>query len=357
MLSTCQKAKAMHEAKILKIVMSSPVLEVARETGFEPTELMKFYLDLENLMKSHIPYGEIGDKFRFLLNLTTDDSKGELNIFDKDAFVPAIKNGILDKGNILTVNSNGEVINQIEGILIDDYVQAAEYSRDNQLITFFIDCRAVHFIVNGTPKYHIYDMQEYSHPGVRTPRTLSAREYRQLINRHYVEEVYGEKGVKYWRNKEDRILLDNPEIIFHGPLWSYLDQYLVDGTPDREATIGGTTDRTDIRITDWTNKARYIIEIKCLGRTSLNKPEKSDDWANAGLDQLNLYLKEEEKSTCLGTLVLYDGRMEDKKIKWCAGIDCHPSYDNNPMRFYLESESASVKAKRIVRNLKRKSRE
>ena len=118
MLSTCQKAKAMHEAKILKIVMSSPVLEVARETGFEPTELMKFYLDLENLMKSHIPYGEIGEKFRFLLTLTTDDAKVELNIFNKDVFVPAIQAGILDKGNILLVNSSGKVIKQIEGSFI-----------------------------------------------------------------------------------------------------------------------------------------------------------------------------------------------------------------------------------------------
>ena len=137
MLSTCQKVKVMHEAQILKIVMSSPVLEVARETGFEPTELMKFYLDLENLMKRHIPYGEIGEKFRFLLTLTTDDAKTELNIFNKDTFVPAIKDGILDKGNILIVNSSGKVIKQIEGVIINNYVQATEYSVNKKLIVFF----------------------------------------------------------------------------------------------------------------------------------------------------------------------------------------------------------------------------
>lgn len=347
----------MHKARILKIVTSSPLLEIVRETGHEPTELAKLYNELENLLKSHIPYGEIGEKFCFLLALTTGEAKEELKIFEKDTFVAAIKDGLLDKGNILYVNSSGEVIQQIEGSYINDYVQAEDFSRDSKLITFFIGYRSVHIIVNGRSIYHIPDILQYNHAGLKTPRTLPAREYRQLIKRQYGEEIYGEKGVKYWRNKEDRILFDSPEIIFHGPLWSYLDQYIEDGTPDREATIGGTTDRTDIRITDWTNKARYIIEIKCLGRTSLTNPEKSDDWANTGLSQLNLYLKEEEKSTSLGTLVLYDGRREDKEINWCAGIDCHPNYDNDPMRFYLESVSVSVKAKRIVSNLKKKSRE
>ncbi len=337
--------------------MSSPVLEVARETGFEPIELMKFFLDLENLMKSHIPYGEIGDKFRFLLTLTVDDSKGELNIFDKDAFVPAIKNGILDKYNILSVNSNGKVINQIEEIFIDDYVQAAEYSRNNQLIVFFIDGRAVHLIVNGTPKYYIYDILEYSHPGVTTPKTLPAKEYCQLIDRHFKEAVRAEKGVKYWRKKEDRILYENPESIFQAPLWFYLDQYMINGTPDKEPTISGTTNKSDIRITDWINKTRYIIEIKCLGRTSLKSSEKSDEWANTGLAQINLYLSEEDKSCSAGTLVLYDGRKVDEDINWDTNIKCHPKYDNKPKRFYLESESASVKAKRIVSRLKKKSRE
>jgi hypothetical protein len=347
----------MHKAKILKIVMSSPVLDVARETGFEPTELMKFYLDLENLMKSDILYGEIGDKFCFLLALTTDDAKAELNIFNKDVFVPAIKAGILEKGNILLVNSSGEVIKQIEGIFINDYVQATEFSRDKQLIVLFIDYRAVHLIVNGTPKCYIPDILEYSHPGVTTPKTLSAREYRQLIDRHFKEAVHGEKGVKYWRNKEDRILLDNPESIFQAPLWLYLDQYIIDGTPDKEPTISGTANKSDIRITDWTNKTRYIVEIKCLGRTSLDSPEKSDEWANTGLSQINLYLSEEDKSCSVGTLVLYDGRKADKGINWDTKIECHPKYDNKPKRFYLESESASVKAKKAVSQHKKESRE
>jgi len=347
----------MYRTKILKIFMSSPVLEVVRETGYEPAELAKFYNELENLLKSHIPYAEIGEKFCFLLALTTEEAKAGLNIFEKDAFISGIRGGLLNKGNILFVNCNGDVKNQIEGSFISDYVEASDFSGDKESICFFIQFRSVHLIANGRSICYIPDILQYNHPGLKTPRTFAAREYRQLIERQYNEEVYGEKGVKYWRNKEYRILFDTTEIIFHGPLWSYLDQYIEDGTPDREATIGGTADKTDIRITDWTNKTRYIIEIKCLGRTSLDRPEKSDEWANIGLSQINIYLNEEDKSCSAGTLVLYDGRKIDKDIIWDTNIECHPKYDNNPIRFYLESESASVKAKNMVRDLKKKSRE
>jgi len=349
----------MHKTKILKIVTSSPILEIIRATGYEPAELARFYNELENLLKSHIPYAEIGVKFCFLLALITEEAKlkTELSIFEKDKFVSAVKTGLLDKGNILLVNSEGKVIEQIQGVIISNYIEATDFSRDKQLIIFFIEYRSVHIIFNGIPKYYIFDILQYDRPGVMTRRTLPAREYRQLIERQYKEEVSGQRGFKYWRDKPNRISLDNPEILFHGPLWSYLDQNMIDGTPDREATIGGTTNKTDIRINDFTNQARYIIEVKCLGRTSLSKPEKSDGWANDGLSQLNLYLKEEEKFTSLGTLVLYDGRKEDKEINWRADIDCHPNYDNDPMRFYLESESVSVKARKIVRDLKKKSRE
>jgi hypothetical protein len=349
----------MHKTRILKIVTSNPFLEIIRETGHDSIKLVKLYNELEDMLKTHIPYGEIGEKLRLLLALAAEggETAEGINILEKDVFIPAIKAKLLDKGNILHIDCSGKVVKQIEGIIINDYSQAADFSRENQLIVFFIDFRTIHIIVSGRTIYYIDDILKYDRPGVRTQATLPAREYRRLIERQYADEVAEERGFKYWHNKPNRLFLDNPEILFHGPLWSYLDQYMIDGTPDKEASISGTANRTDIRITDFTNQARYIIEIKCLGRTFSSKVEKSDDWANYGLSQLNIYLKEEEKFTCQGTLVLYDGRRADKEINWCVGIDCHPSYDNDPMRFYLESESASVKAKKIVGNLKKQPRE
>ncbi len=163
-----------------------------------------------------------------------------------------------------------------------------------------------------------------------------AREYRELIEYQYRNVVYKERGVKYWRNKVNRILVDNPKIHLHKPLWSYLDSHIVDGKVDSGATIAGQEDRTDIRILTFENDL-YIIEIKCLGRTE-SGTYYSDDWANQGYIQINLYLKDEVDSTS-GTLVLYDGRKDDEDREWFQGVECSPKYDNNPMRFHLESKS------------------
>lgn len=344
--------------KVLKVVASNPVLEACRETNIEPIELMKFYNSLEKFLRKKVPYGEIGQVFIFALVFIPGwervDTK-DFNLFEGNTFVSCIKAGLFNKSNILFVNCHGDVIRQGDGQFIKDYVEAQELS-DEYAVVFFVEYRAVHLVVKGRSRFYIHDILQSNRPGASTPRSLPAREYRQLIKRQYEEELKEEKGVKYWKNKEDRILRDDPEIIFHGPLWSYFVQYIPDGTPDREATVSGTANRTDIRITDFTNQARYIIEIKCLGKT-LSGLEKSDEWANYGLSQINLYLNEEDRFTTRGTLVLYDGRKENKDIIWCTDIECHPNYDKDPMRFYLESESASVKAKRTVRNLKKRSRE
>lgn len=344
----------MDKNKLLKIATSNPILEVCRDTGTEPIELMKFYNNLENLLKKNILYGEIGDRLVFLLVFCGGKSGAEqLNIFRGNEFLSEIKSGLLDKGNIFYVNSDGTVTTRVESQFVRDLVQATEFSESKDIV-FFIQYRTVYLLVKGKIRDFIYDILEYERRGVSTPKTLPGREYRKLIEYQYQDVVYKEKGVKYWWNKTNRILVDNPEIHLHKPLWSYLDSHVIDGKVDSGATVSGQDDRTDIRILTFDN-ALYIIEIKCLGTTK-SGTYYSDDWANQGRIQINQYL-EDEKGPTRGTLVLYDGRQENRDIVWCKGFVCNPKYDNDPMRFYLESESASVKAKRILSNLKKKSRE
>jgi len=341
--------------KVLKIVTSHPVLEASREVEIEPIELMKFYNKLESLLRRDIRYSEIGDKLVFLLALVPKEGEtgAQFNVFEGNTFVSKIKDGLFDKGNILLVDSDGDVIKHVEGAFISDHVEAAEFSEKNRAIVFFIEYRAVHFFVNGKPIDYIHDILQYERKGVTTPKTLPAREYRQLITNQYNEVVYKEQGITYWKNKANRILVDRPEIHFNRALWWYLDQNIVDAKVDRGATISGMEDRTDIRILAFESGELYIIEIKCLGRTASGNCY-SDDWANHGVIQINLYLKDESDST-RGTLVIYDGRKDNRDIVWCTEIECSPKYDNDPMTFYLESESASVKAKRIISNLKKKA--
>ena len=337
--------------KILKIITSSPVLKVLKET--QKIELVGFYNMLEALFKRDIPYGTIGQKLVLCIALTFEN-QGEWNIFDNGVLASKIKEGLLDENNVILSNSKGDVINVIKGIYINDYVEAEEFSREHNKLVLFIDNKEVHIFKDGTALYYIRNIVRDIRRGVKTPESFPSKEYRRLIENQYQSMVYKQKAVKYWENKANRILINNPEIHFHKCLFWYLDQYVEDGKVDSGATIAGTDDRTDIRILAF-DGGLYIIEIKCLGKTKLSLSEKSDVWANEGLIQLGIYL-EDEKDSKIGVLVLYDGRKESKDIIWNHEIEWHPKMDRNPMRFFLESESASVKARTIYTALKRKKR-
>ena len=339
--------------KILKIITSSPALKVFKE--MQRMELLRFYNQLETLLKMDIPYGEVGEKFILCIALTFEN-QGEWNIFDKGVLASKIKEGLLDENNVVLSNPNGDVISIIKGTYINNYVEASNFSDEQSRLVFFIKYMGVHLFINGKTIHYIANIMRPSREGVDTPEILPAREYRKLITNHYDRHVYKEAGsFKYWRKKPERILIDNPEIQFNKNLYSYLDLNVVDGHVDRGATISGSEDRTDIRIITYESGEIYIMEIKCLGKTKSSSSEKSDAWANTGLVQLNIYLND-EKYAKEGVLVLYDGRKNDRDIKlnWNSDAKWHSGLDKKPMRFYLESESASVKAKRIYSKMKKK---
>jgi len=336
--------------KILKIITSSPILKVLKET--QKIELIGFYNMLEALLKMDIPYRELGEKFILCIALTFGDRR-EWNIFNRGVLASKIKEGLLNENNVILSNPKGNVINVIKGIYINDYVEAEEFSREHKKFVFFINNKEVHIFKDGIALHYISDIVKDIRRGVKTSESLPSREYRKLIDNQYQSMVYKEKGFKYWENKADRIFINNPEIHFHKHLWWYLDQYVDDGKVDSGATTAGTDDRTDIRILHLGSGNIYIIEIKCLGKTCSR--QYSDDRANKGLIQLGIYL-EDEKDSRTGVLVLYDGRNENKEIKWNTKIKVHSKIDRNHMRFFLESESASVKAKEIYSALKRKKK-
>ena len=338
------------ENKIFKIITSSTVLKVLKET--QKIELVGFYNKLEALLKRDIPYGTIGQKLVLCIALSFKN-QGEWNIFDNGVLALKIKEGLLDGNNVILSNPKGNVINVIKGIYINNYVEAEEFSKKESQLVFFISYMEVHLFINGKAIYYIPNIMQSSRAGVDTPEKLPAREYRKLIENHYNRHVYKEKGsFKYWQNKTRRIFICNPEIQFNKNLYSYLDLNVADGHVDRGATISGSEDRTDIRIITYENGDMYIMEIKCLGKTDSTK--YNDDWANKGLIQLCEYLKDENDAK-IGILIIYDGRMNNEEIAWHPNIKWHQKIDKKPMRFFLESESASVKAKRIYKEIKKKS--
>jgi len=337
--------------KIFKIITGSPTLKVFKET--QKIELVGFYNQLEALLKRDIPYGEVGEKFILCIALTFEN-QGEWNIFDSGVLASKIEEGLLDENNVVLSNPKGYVIRVIKGKYINNYVEASNFSGEQPRLVFFVNYMEVHLSFNGKPLHYIANIMRPSRVGVDTPEMLPAREYRKLITNHHDRHVYKERGsFKYWRNKAKRILIDKPEIQFNKNLYSYLDLNVIDGRVDISATISGLEDKTDIRIMTFETGDIYIIEIKCLGKT--NSTKYPDDWANEGLIELCRYLKD-EKDAKTGVLVIYDGRMKDEKINWHADIEWHPKVDRDPMKFFLVSDSASVKAKKIYSALKKKKK-
>lgn len=341
--------------KILKIITNSPVFEILSEIRVKPIELMGFYNNLEFLLKTNIPYGEVGNKFNFCIALpyrNWDEIHEKWNILDKDTLVSKIKEGLFSITNIIFCDLKGNVIKISKGKYVRDFVEASNFSEEKSCLVFFINYMELYICLKGKLFYYTPNIFKPSRVGVSSSNQLPAREYRQLIKNHYNTEVYKEKGgFKYWKSKAKRILIDSPEINFNKNLYSYLKLEVVDSKVDRGAAISGMEDRTDIRIMTLESGEIYIVEIKCLGKTESTK--YSDAWANRGLIQLTIYLTDEEDSKT-GVLVLYDGRKENKDIVWNPKIKWHPKMDRNPMKFFLESESAAVKTKKIYSRIKKK---
>lgn len=252
------------------------------------------------------------------------------------------------------VSCDGNVIKE-DNKFINDPVEATNLSKTKKnKIIIFIHIRQLYFFINAELISFVQDIIDAVRLGQITRESLPAREYRKLIENHYKKKVNGERGFKYWKNKGKRILFDKPEVVFHKPLWSYLNDYVLNAKVDSEITLNGTSDRTDIRILTFDTKELYIIEIKCLGKGKDEaQKEMSDDWANKGILQLKIYLEEESNSK-VGLLVLYDGRKDNKDIKWLDKKYWHKKTDPNPMRYYLISESASERTARELKKIKNK---
>jgi hypothetical protein len=350
----------MDRNRVLKSTTGNPVFRIVeRLENFKPAEVMKFYNQLESLFKQKLSYGDLEHTLKICLVLTEKDGPGDWNFFEEGIFSDRLKKGTFEEQNLILINCEGEVI-KVDNIKIDNIVDASSLSKKlDKSPLIFIEERKIYFFINGGCIYYIQDIVSDNRIGIITKRCLPSREYRKLIENHYREKVDGEKGFKYWKNKRARLLIHPPEIIFHKPLWSYLNDYVLDGKVDSGVDLGGTSDRTDIRIISFGEGEIgkcYLIEIKCLGRCETTHTEKGDTWANQGILQLRDYLNEEEDPK-IGLIVVYDGRKNNQEINWMPRANWHENTDPNPMRFYLISESASVRAGKKLREIKVESNE
>jgi len=196
---------------------------------------------------------------------------------------------------------------------------------------------------------------------------LPPSQYRLLINKHFNEKLLRGKKVRYWHDKQTRILKQKPEDYFRDELHEYLKENLTpEGLAEKDIPNAGTNDEIDIRILDSTNGVEFIIiEVKWMGKAisikqdkSIGETEFSDDSPNAGIHQLGIYLQDEPRAR-LGCLVTYDARLnaENTEIVWnSADNTWHIKIDKPPIRLYIKSESASQEGKKLAQRDKKQQK-
>lgn len=189
-------------------------------------------------------------------------------------------------------------------------------------------------------------------PGPNWSRSFA--DLRGLIDDHMENKVDGERGFRYWHDKDKRILLsvpDGTEQIFHLSLFEWLNMYVADRLTITAEPTGMGQNKTDIVVT--TAAGGNIIEIKWLGEND-KKTICRAEHISFGLEQVKKYL-DRDKSMISGNVIVYDGRTEAQHSSdkgWKAEHKHHLCSD--PLIRFLPSESTSSAAKKVVRKAKRK---
>ncbi len=175
-------------------------------------------------------------------------------------------------------------------------------------------------------------------------------EFNVLLIEHR-ENVLDCEGIIIWADKTGRILKaspENTESIFHRSLFTWMRIFLRNHLKVYAEPGGYGQCKTDITVV--THEGCTVIEIKWLGRNESNT-EYNQEKINEGLIQIKIYLDKEDYVN--GYLVLYDGRPKEKH-------ENESEYDtnlihtkcNSPILVFLESETPSQSAQRIVRELR-----
>ncbi len=178
-------------------------------------------------------------------------------------------------------------------------------------------------------------------------------EFDLLLQDHMTYSVDNEKHIRYWKDKEKRILLSGPdgtEKIFHLDLFWWLDNYVSDKLKIVGETSGMGQDKTDILVI--TGNGTYIIEIKWLGENEQGTKYDQKD-INKALAQVKIYLENDNASVC-GYPVIYDGRP-------LTVHETQSNYDDSlrhnlceaPKILFLKSETPSKAAKKIAKEIKK----
>lgn len=176
------------------------------------------------------------------------------------------------------------------------------------------------------------------------------RQLRYLIRDHANQEIARETGVKYWKDKRNRVLLaspENTEKIFQRSLLTWLRHYVVDKLRIYSETRGFGQDATDITV--MTGHGDYVIEVKWMG---INEKGTKYDGVQVmvGVRQVGKYL-ENDPRLISGTVVVYDGSSSANAAEQLTDKECMHARCEMPEIVWLQSETPSQIATSSTSNI------
>ena len=346
------------QEEILKYIHSSLIARLTQEqVSLTPINLREFWMKLLKSIRSdsyatNISLGPIV----FVINDIVDGTGNDM--FHEISLLSFFETGTVKISNVIFIGKNGKIIQSTEyqKIIINNTDDVLTHSTNKPGYVFaFVKGNELTIFTKGKQIKIIPDIFSANPTGV-IKGTLPAARYRTLIERHYHEEIVGERRLLYWSNKAKRELITSPEKHFRKKLGGFLYENVSDGIVDEECLNDNTTNKNDIRIVVPITKEIYILEVKWLGKSAGASfdGQTANGQANSGIKQLHIYLKAETRCIC-GVLVIYDARKNraqiiwnNVKTKWDARID------QNPIFLELDPTSASAKAKQEVRKSKKK---
>lgn len=253
--------------------------------------------------------------------------------------------------NCLLINNYGFFLEKIDNIRIDNQLDALKVSNEKSLLIYFCSDLELHVLGHGEYIDFIASVDNTKRAKVIDGRSNTIQRYEELLNEHYSDQIYKQRGVKIFKNKKDMILYPSPEDIFRRNLASFLRNNVTDGNVLQEPLNNEASDRNDIRVVQYHTQNVYIFEIKWLGKSESSKNrfvEQKFSSCLSGIEQVNIYLREDSKAVC-GVLIVYDGRKDDNDCSIPESTDFH-FCQREPMFYSLKFPSASTVSKSSINN-------
>ncbi|WP_316795212.1 hypothetical protein [Pedobacter agri] len=321
-----------------------------------PILLNKFWLALISVLRSdahssHIAEGPIV----YIVDDKMEVSKTDIDMLDPVNLKLFFQSGISRIKNTIIVDYFGKATtaNPYKDEYFSNIEEVSEFSDQNDGIFIFAKGVEVTIFHDGKLIKHIPDIYSTNTVG-QIKSMLPISEFKKLLLKHYHEEIVGERGLLYWKNKKDRTLISSPEDKFRTKLANFLDNNVSDGLVDEECRNDNSNDRNDVRVVTLPNSNVFIFEIKWIGKSEGADYDgaMANTKANEGLEQLELYIDGEKRCVC-GILVIYDARKDNIEIDWQRKPELwHAVVEQPPILMHLDPTSSSEKAKIIVKNAK-----